>query len=445
LTRASKWGPRWAAAPMGSGTSKQKGKVYSAETIKVSPKGPEAPEVKIAPLFCLRPSALDRRPSELDCKPTLLAADVGGTSSRLHLFYPSEGDAKTIGQQNNIFSQKYYNDKFESLSDVICRFMEDSGADQMPYAACLAVAGVVVDNKAHLVNLGWHVDGFRMAAELGIGRIDLINDFEAQGYGVLTLDPRVDCDIIQDAPIQENAPAAVMGAGTGLGEAYLTTGENGDYEVWPSEGGHAEWAPRQEGSTALQFELLQYLQIKYSAKSRISVERIVSGKGIANIYQFLAWKFPEKVNSEVHRKFCGPVEGMQFDGGLKNDPAPIVEAARNGTCEISLQTVNFFIGAYGSEAGVLALKYMPFGGLFITGGVSSKTRDFILGQRGKEHHFIDSFLDKGRVSRILTNVPIFLVRGEDLGERGVKLKALRIFLEQDFVRSHSRGHMTDKD
>jgi len=143
----------------------------------------------------------------------------------------------------------------------------------------------------------------------------------------------------------------------------------------------------------------------------------------------MAWKFPEKLNKEVHAAF---VKGGQ-------NPAVIVEAARCGASELSLKTMNLFVGAYGSEAGVMALKFMPFGGLFVTGGVSAKTRDFILGEKGTPNTFMDAFLDKGRVSTMLTRVPVFLCRGEDMGERGVQLKAMRMFAEVLQRRQQSKG------
>lgn len=371
----------------------------------------------------------------------LLTADVGGTSSRIHLFrapqqFVGSGPASVPSEDHSIFEKKYANEKWESLTDVIKDFLTEAGTEVKPMIACLAVAGAVVDNTCYLVNLGWRMDGFQMAQDLGIWRVDLINDFEAQGYGVLTLDLEQDVIKLQDVPVVRGAPMAVLGAGTGLGKAYLTVGTNGDYEVWPTEGGHVEFAPRQEGSSNLQFEMLQYLQIKFSAKSRISVERIVSGKGIANIYQFLAWKFPEKVNKDVHTRFLGPV---QFKA--RNDPAPIVMAANAGECELSEQAVNMFVGAYAAECGVAALRFAPFGGLFITGGVTNKVREYITGEKGEPRHFIEAFLDKGRLTPMLLRIPVFVIRGEDMGERGVKLKACRMFQELRSQRKMSKGHM----
>eukprot|EP00425_Heterocapsa_triquetra_P025125 CAMPEP_0195120552 /NCGR_PEP_ID=MMETSP0448-20130528/122091_1 /TAXON_ID=66468 /ORGANISM="Heterocapsa triquestra, Strain CCMP 448" /LENGTH=431 /DNA_ID=CAMNT_0040157979 /DNA_START=51 /DNA_END=1341 /DNA_ORIENTATION=+ len=361
--------------------------------------------------------------------PTLLSADVGGTSSRLHLFLPpDEGGAEAeelVPPERKIHTAKYSNSKYDSFADIIRAFLEDAGLDKPPDYACLAMAGTIVDNRVQFINLGWTVDGALIEKEFKIRKVVLINDFVAQGYGCLTLDTDKDCEVLQAAPVREGAPMAVVGAGTGLGEAFLTTGFNGDYDVWPTEGGHAEFAPRASGSSNLEFEMVQYLQIKYSAKARVSIERVVSGRGLGNIYEFLAWKFPEKINKQVHRAFIGPVEGPRLF-----DPAAITMAAARGDCVLSKWAVELFCSAYGSEVGCVGLTYMPFGGLFVTGGVTHKLREFIKGKKGGPvNHFMEAFYDKGRVTPMLMKVPVFLVRGEDLGERGAMLKAQRLFLE----------------
>lgn len=358
---------------------------------------------------------------------TILSADVGGTGSRLHLFLPptnAEVSSQSffVPPERMIFEKKYQNSKFESFMDVLRTFLEESGVKRPPLLACLAVAGVVVENTCKFVNLGWELNGRQIEQTLNITRVELINDFVAQGYGLLTLDRQKDCEMLQDVEVKEGAPIAVVGAGTGLGEAFLTVGAEGDYEVWPSEGGHVDFAARQQGSNSLEMELMQYLQIKFSAKARVSVERVAAGRGIANIYEFMAWKFPDKVNREVHQEFIGP--GRTFD------PAVITKAASKGICELSKKTVELWCGAYGAEAGVVALTYMPFGGLFLTGGVTSKMKDWLSGSVTGHSSFLEAFLDKGRVTPMLMRVPVYIVMGEDMGERGAMLKATRIFLEQ---------------
>jgi len=369
----------------------------------------------------------------------LLSADVGGTGSRLHLFlppatlHPKESDF-FVPPERMIYEKQFKNERFESFMEVLQTFLKEAGIVKPPLLACLAVAGVVVENSARFVNLGWEISGRKIEETLGIERVELINDFAAQGYGILTLNRDKDCEPLQKATVKDGAPIAVIGAGTGLGEAFLTVGAEGDYEVWPSEGGHAEYAPRQEGSNSLESELLQYLLIKYSEKARVSVERVAAGRGIANIYEFLAWKYPEKVNKAVHRSFIGPIEGPRTF-----DPAAITKAATSGICQLSKQAVDIWAGAYGSEAGVVALTYMPFGGLYLTGGVTSKMKDWLSGKTTGHSTFLEAFLDKGRVTPMLMRVPVYVVTGEDMGERGAMLKATRIYLEQTKNRRMSQA------
>merc|ERR1719198_520916 len=135
-----------------------------------------------------------------------------------------------------------------------------------------------------------------------MARVEIINDFMAQGYGILTLSDK-EVITLHEAPRTQGAPIACLGAGTGLGECFLTMGPDGQYKCFPSEGGHKEWAPRGVGSDKTQLHLLNHLKIKFAATNRISVERIVSGKGICNIYEFLAYEYPHRLDKKVHREF----------------------------------------------------------------------------------------------------------------------------------------------
>ena len=221
-----------------------------------------------------------------------LAADVGGTNTRLML-YAVDPTAPIVERRPApgalVCEQKFRNIEFSSLLEIIELFLSEledgsaaSPSHPVPAAACLAVAGVVFANSARLTNLDWVVTGSEIAGQLGIGRVEVINDFVAQGFGVLTLgDDEV--ETLHDAPPVPDAPIVVLGAGTGLGEAYLTMGPQGQYVCYPSEGGHKEWAPRGAGSDMTQIELLRHLKIKFAGWNRISVERVVSGLGICNI------------------------------------------------------------------------------------------------------------------------------------------------------------------
>lgn len=389
----------------------------------------------------------------------VLAADVGGTNSRFTLYKVDPIDPIVEQKQapgKVVFEKEYKNFGFKSFLDVVTLFLEDAQnyttfhlkeqEGLVPCVACLAVAGVVTQNQSRLTNVDWVVDGNQVGQKLGIGHVEVINDFVAQGYGILTLaDDEVTC--IHEAPqAPPGAPIACLGAGTGLGECYLCPGPTGQYVCYPSEGGHAEWAPRGMGSDQTQIELLKYLKVKFSAWNRISVERIVSGKGICNVYEFLAYRSPEKVDMTVHREF------------LKNaqDASIIAKNAHPGSlCE---QAMLIYAGCYGAEAGVLALQYMPFRGLYLTGGVTRKTLKYLM----MDNTFMDAYLDKGRVSPSVAMVPLYVINNEDMGKRGAHLRAVQLLKEanigvarrqssfihldkEDLVPPRERSHLLWKD
>ena len=176
-----------------------------------------------------------------------MAADIGGTNSRFHLH-------EVVGHKvKEVFSRKYLNKEFLTFNAVLHQFFADAGIHgSPPTSACLAFAGPVKDNRAELTNRkGWEIVGSDIAAEFGIKVVKIVNDFVALGYGLLTLNEDKECVTLQKAPKQQNAPIACIGAGTGLGECFLVP-SHGSYECYPSEGGHAEFAPRTEVSNTVQ-------------------------------------------------------------------------------------------------------------------------------------------------------------------------------------------------
>ena len=217
----------------------------------------------------------------------LLAGDIGGTKTILRLVDAYGGD--TSGKMaagiklETLHEVKYPSQQFPDLAPMVREFLKEAAdkvGEAQPHKACFAIAGPVINNTSNLTNLAWSLGGKRLQSELGLERVQLINDFEAIGYGVLGLQPDDICTLQSGAP-KPDAPIAVIGAGTGLGQGFLVH-QAGVYNVYPSEGGHADFAPRSE----LEFLLLKYLLDKHGI-TRISVERVVSGQGIVAIYQFL--------------------------------------------------------------------------------------------------------------------------------------------------------------
>lgn len=354
-----------------------------------------------------------------------LAADVGGTNSRFMLYRVNLDDVIRLRQEapgDMLFVKKYANICFASFADVVQAFFDDANAAQVvegvvaPEVACLAVAGVAQQNICRLTNLDWIINGPHLAQQFKIPVVEVINDFVAQGYGVLTLGDDEVIHLAGPEPVV-GAPIGCIGAGTGLGQCFLVSSPTGEYQALPSEGGHAEFAPRGAGNDETQMELLKYLKVKFSGWNRISYERVVSGKGICNVYEFLAYTRPKEIDRAVHGDFLAN----------KQDAGIVAKNATPGTlCHEALQ---IFASCYGAVTGTFALQIMPFGGLYLSGGVTQKLQQFLVG----EGSFLEAYFDKGRVSPMLKDVPLFFVKGDEMGQRGAHLRAVRL------LHHHRRG------
>lgn len=343
----------------------------------------------------------------------LLAGDIGGTKTILRLVEESvEGSWPTL------YEALYASRDFPDLVPIVQQFLSAAGQQlgtvPHPEKACFAIAGPVVNDTSILTNLDWFLDARRLEKELDIDKVSLINDFAAVGYGILGLEAK-DLHTLQAATPEPHAPIAVIGAGTGLGEGFLVR-VGSHYEVFPSEGGHADFAPR----TGLEFQLLQYLREKYDVQ-RISSERVVSGQGIVALYQFLRDREFAPESPEIQKV----IRTWEHETGRTEksvDPAAAIAQAalekRDRLCE---QTLQMFVEAYGAEAGNLALKLLPYGGLYVAGGIAAKI--LILIQEGQ---FLRAFGQKGRVSSLLERVPVHVVLNPQVGLIGAAICASRI-------------------
>ncbi|GKY95851.1 hypothetical protein MPSEU_000545700 [Mayamaea pseudoterrestris] len=398
----------------------------------------------------------------------LLTGDVGGTNSRMSLYDANQPlGAKplvTFNFRNQLFvpvTPENCDDPCLFANSIILPFLKycwDDGDNERIVSAvanssqasvkkpslpplsnetviisCLAMAGVVMNNRVKMTNLGnLLVDGNYIQHDeesneyiKQIKVCTLINDFVAQGYGCLTLE---DHEVRQlygptDANVRLVGPKVCVGAGTGLGECYLTPYYSNSlmhpmhstvaYSCFASEGGHVEYAPRNQ----LESKMWEYLQNKFAGSGRISVERIVSGVGLANIYEFLAQEFPEKRDSDIHAEFeaAGDEKGRVVGVNATNRPG-----------SLCYEAMQIMMTAYGSEVGSCALKFIPTGGIYVTGGLTPKNIHFI---EGHDSEFIKAYLHKGRVSPILEQIPLFAVMVEDLGVRGAHKKAQDCYLE----------------
>ncbi|MEB3209770.1 MAG: glucokinase [Leptolyngbyaceae bacterium] len=346
----------------------------------------------------------------------LLAGDIGGTKTILRLADAECGSSVTEMATTTLFEEQYASGEFPDLVPMVQTFLKEAetqtGKAHTPERACFAIAGPVSDNTSSLTNLSWSLEGDRLEKELRLSPVKLINDFAAVGYGVLGLSDDDVC-ALQSVKAQPNAPIAVIGAGTGLGQGFLIPDRYGRYEVYPSEGGHADFAPRSQ----LEFELLSYLRDKFKI-TRISSERVVSGQGIAAIYQFLRDRQSAQETPEV----ATAIRTWERELGLAEksiDPAATISiAAAQDTDSLSSRVMSIFVSAYGAEAGNLALKLLPYGGLYVAGGIAAKNLPLMTS--GK---FMDAFMDKGRVSHLLENVPVNVVLNPKVGLIGATLYA----------------------
>jgi glucokinase len=341
----------------------------------------------------------------------LLAGDIGGTKTILRLV-----DISDSLNWQTIHEDSYISANFIDLVPMIQQFMEAVNIQSKVTKACFGIAGPVVGNTAKLTNLAWYLDTERLQEELEIDQVSLINDFAAVGYGILGLKSQDLCTLQAGKP-QADAPIGIIGAGTGLGQGFLVKqGEN--YHIFPSEGGHADFAPRNE----LEFQLLKYLLDKHGIE-RVSVERVVSGQGIVSIYQFLRDR--NQAQSHESPEVAAAIRTWEQEAGQKEksiDPGAVIgQAGLSGRDRLCQQTLQLFVEVYGAEAGNLALKLLPYGGLYISGGIAPKILPMM-----ESGDFMLNFSQKGRMRSILEDIPVHVVLNQQVGLIGAAICAARL-------------------
>ncbi len=355
----------------------------------------------------------------------LLSGDVGGTKTILRLARVKDEDLQRCASHEveieTLFEARYPSADYPEFVPMVSQFFEEAAqqVDEVkPRAGCLAIAGPIVNNTSQLTNLSWFLRGEFLAGALGVETVQLINDFEAIGYGVLGLAPE-DIYELQAGNPSAHSPMAVLGAGTGLGQGFLLPCGD-EYAVFPSEGGHVDFAPQSE----LEFQLRKYLIEKHGI-SRVSEERVVSGMGIISIYQFLRDRQYASESKEIGEMMDAWERRAGIRSTLKDPAAAISQAATDKTDLLSQKTMEIFIRAYGSEAGNISLKFLPKGGLYIAGGVTAKNLHLIKGGE-----FMFAFKTKGRVSHMLDDIPVRVVLNQQVGLIGATIKAARNYKDQ---------------
>jgi glucokinase len=306
----------------------------------------------------------------------ILAGDVGGTKTALALFEVRRR-ALSVVREGVLPSQG-----FAALTDAIRQFLLE-GPPVSIDAACIGVAGPVIDGRCTATNLPWVVDEASMAESVSTKRVRLVNDLEATGHGVLGLKPSALVALQAGEP--RKGTMALIAAGTGLGEVLLAW-DGRRHRVVGSEGGHTDFAPR----TELETELLRFLLREFG---RVSYERVVSGPGLYNIYRFL-----------LASDGASEAEWLRARMETGDPSAVVAEVALDRGDPRAVQALDMFVSIYGAEAGNLALKALAVGGVFVGGGIAPKIRAKL-----EDGTFVTAFRDKGRLGGMMASIPVHLL------------------------------------
>lgn len=317
----------------------------------------------------------------------ILAGDIGGTNARLAFFDGPEPHE----------IQVFPSAAFSSLSAIAREYL--STRHQPIEAACFGVAGPVRKGVVEATNLPWTVRADELASELKVDSVRLLNDLEANAYGIPSLGPN-DFAVLRDAPGDAQGNRGLISAGTGLGEAGIVA-VNGDHVPFPTEGGHADFAPR----NATEVALYEYLAQRFG---HVSYERVLSGPGLLNVYHF----FRDTRRAEEPRWLAQEV--------ASTDPSAAIarNADANELCRLALDLV---ISVYGAEAGNLALRLLATGGLYLGGGIAPK-----LLAKLREPAFLKAFDGKGRVNKLLESIPVRVILNEKTALMGAGRVAMRL-------------------
>jgi len=309
-----------------------------------------------------------------------LAGDIGGTKTHLALYETSGGTNRSVKDQ------KFPSQDYSDLRTIVKAFLEGEKAEID--RACFGIAGPVNKGKSQATNLPWLVDSEQLSRELSIEKVALINDLEANAYGLNVLSDEEFFVLNKGDPAAEGNQAMIS-AGTGLGEAGLYY-DGKKHRPFACEGGHSDFASRNE----LEDDLLKYLRAKFK---HVSYERILSGPGLYNLYQFLI-----DTNKETEKPDI--LEEIQQG----DSPQIISELGVEGKSSACSRTLQLFTTIYASEAGNIALKMLALGGVFIGGGIAPKILDFL-----KKGEFMESFTGKGRFSDLLAGIPVKVVLNDN--------------------------------
>ena len=334
----------------------------------------------------------------------ILSGDIGGTNTKLEVSLLENGVTQSIT------IRKYKVANFNCLSDIMDKFLSEVDLVGQIDSVCLAVAGFVSNGEVEITNLPWIVSEQYISEGLGIDKIKVkvINDFEAIGYSIESLDREKDIITIQQGKKDDDNLCAVVGAGTGLGMCLVSYDKDNKPRVYKTEGGHVDFSPVDDE----QVELFKFMRKTFH---RISPERYCSGYGIYNIYKYVM-RHPLYDQPE-----CIGLRRALFSVSDSDKAAVIVKYAIEHREPSALRTIDIFLSIYGSVTGNLALTSLPFRGLYIAGGIAPR-----LIKQIKESKFLEKFRDKGRMSNIMKDFPVHIIMNTDVGLIGARTYAARL-------------------
>ena len=316
----------------------------------------------------------------------ILAGDIGGSTTRLALFESHSGRLAAAAEA------RYPSREHAGLAEIVAAFRADH--PERVQRAAFGIAGPVREGRVETPNLPWVIEADDLARRLALPRVTLLNDLEANAYGVFTLEPEDLAELNAGRP-SPTGNAAIIAAGTGLGEAGLYA-SGSVLHPFAGEGGHADFAPRND----LEAELLARLRARLG---HVSYERVLSGPGLVNLYEFLR---------DTGR-------GRE-DVSLEGDPAAaIAGAALAGRSPLAESALELFVSIYGAEAGNLALKMKATRGVYIGGGIAPKILPFL-----RRPRFMEAFTDKGRFRAFMEAIPVRVILNDATALRGAAWHAL---------------------
>lgn len=320
----------------------------------------------------------------------ILAGDIGGTKTLLALFdIVNDGIAL---KTKEIFESRNFN----TFEEIISKF---AGSNNNIEAAVLGVPGPVLNGEVTLTNLKWKLSETKISDEFNIGKVKLINDLGATAYSIPYLNEEELIQINKGSKKTAVKRFAVLAPGTGLGEAFLIC-EGDEKIIYSSEGGHTDFAPTND----IEVELLKYLLKKHK---RVSYERIISGSGLANIFDFLVENGYGIPNVETLERF------------KDEDKSHVIsEMALNGKDKLCCDSLEIFASVLGAHAGNLVLTNLTTGGVYLGGGIPHKIKSVLLSEI-----FLASFKNKGRLSSLLEATPVYIINNNEAALKGASLYA----------------------